>query len=246
MVLIQLTGNFAFFNLLGVALSLLLLDDRVWLQIYRLLVNEPLWQAAPPPGGLALLSGSAAILVLVFSIDSVARLFRAGGEWPRLLARLFDLFEPFHFVNSYGLFAVMTTWRPEIMIEGSYDGRNWKEYEFKWKPGDVCRGPRFVAPHQPRLDWQMWFAALGRYDDEPWFQRFCQRLLEGSPQVLRLLAHDPFGGRAPRYLRATLYRYRFSDPAARRTRGVWWTRERLGEYSPVLSLDAATPPVVRD
>ena len=84
----------------------------------------------------------------------------------------------------------------------------------------------------------MWFAALSSYDAEPWFQRFCRRLLEGSPDVLRLLAYDPFEGRPPRYVRATLYQYRFSDRAAWRAGGVWWTRERLGEYSPVLSLNA--------
>jgi hypothetical protein len=146
MVLIQLTGSFAFFNLLGVALSLLLLDDRVWLPIYGLLVNHPLWQAAPPPRQFALLSGCAAILVLFLSIDSLARLFRAGIQWPQPLARLLDLFEPFHFVNSYGLFAVMTTWRPEIIVEGSYDGRNWEEYEFKWNRARFAAAAFCSAP----------------------------------------------------------------------------------------------------
>jgi hypothetical protein len=230
MVLIQLTGSFAFFNLLGVALSLLLLDDRVWLPIYGLLVNHPLWQAAPPPRQFALLSGCAAILVLVLSIDSLARLFRAGIQWPQPLARLLDLFEPFHFVNSYGLFAVMTTWRPEIIVEGSYDGRNWEEYEFKWKPGEVCRGPRFVAPHQPRLDWQMWFAALGAHVSNAWFKRFLERLREGSPEVLELLAKNPFQDEPPSYVRGVLYDYRFTTRAERSASGAWWQRERRGIY----------------
>jgi len=85
----------------------------------------------------------------------------------------------------------------------------------------------------------MWFAALGDFESEPWFQRFCLRLLEGSPgntDVLKLLERDPFEGRPPRYLRAVLYRYRFADAAARQRDGVWWTRERLGPYSPTLSL----------
>jgi lipase maturation factor 1 len=144
-------------------------------------------------------------------------------------------------VNGYGLFAVMTTTRDEIVIEGSDDGIGWQEYEFPYKAGDLRRAPPWVAPHQPRLDWQMWFAALSRFDDEPWFQAFCVRLLEGSPDVLRLLARDPFQGHPPRSVRGVLYRYHFSDAAARR-QGVWWTRERLGLYSPVLTLRAASPP----
>jgi hypothetical protein len=92
----------------------------------------------------------------------------------------------------------------------------------------------------------MWFAALGRFDDEVWFQRFCQRLLDGSPDVLRLLGDDPFGGRPPRLLRAVLYRYRFSDRATRQTRGVWWTRAPIGGYSPVLSRSAGSNPPARD
>ena len=125
----------------------------------------------------------------------------------------------------------MTTTRPEIIVEGSNDGTTWEAYEFRYKPGALTRRPPFVAPHQPRLDWQMWFAALGRYEENLWFQNFCVRLLEGSPDVVRLLARDPFDGRPPRYVRGELYRYHFA-----RAGGAWWTRERLGEYSPVLSL----------
>ncbi len=95
-------------------------------------------------------------------------------------------------MNGYGLFAVMTPSRPEIVVEGSRDGTTWLPYEFKWKPGDPTRRPRFVEPHQPRLDWQMWFAALGTYEDNPWFLSFLRRLLEDSPPVLRLLKTDPF------------------------------------------------------
>jgi hypothetical protein len=135
----------------------------------------------------------------------------------------------------------MTTTRQEIVLEGSEDGTTWVEYEFRYKAGDVDRRPPWVAPHQPRLDWQMWFAALGRFDDERWFQSLCARLLEADGTVLRLLERDPFQGRKPRYLRAVFYRYRFSDRATPRAGGAWWVRERLGEYSPVLSLSATTP-----
>jgi hypothetical protein len=160
--------------------------------------------------------------------------------WP-LVDPLASLIAPFRSVNSYGLFAVMTTTRQEIIVEGSDDGETWSAYEFKYKPGDLRRRPPWAAPHQPRLDWQMWFAALGRYEDEPWFRNFCLRLLEGAPDVQQLLARDPFEGRTPRYVRGVLYRYRFSNGETRRKEGVWWTRERLGEYSPALSLPVQPP-----
>jgi hypothetical protein len=156
------------------------------------------------------------------------------GGW--FLGPIAAVVEPFRSVNSYGLFAVMTTTRPEIVLEGSDDGRVWQAYEFKYKPTDIGRRPRWVAPHQPRVDWQLWFAALGRYEAEPWFQSLCLRLLQASPATLRLLERDPFGGRAPRYVRATLFRYRFSDFRMHSETGAWWTRERVGEYSPVLTL----------
>ena len=146
------------------------------------------------------------------------------------------MFEPFHLVNSYGLFSVMTTERPEIIIEGSRDGVNWQAYELKWKPGDVKRSPRFVAPHQPRLDWQMWFAALGYYPNNPWLRRFLMRLLEGSPAVLSLLKSNPFPHIPPRFVRAVFYDYRFTNRQQRAATGAWWRREARGLYSPILEL----------
>ena len=130
----------------------------------------------------------------------------------------------------------MTRPRNEIIVEGSNDGVTWLPYEFKWKPGDVNHRPGFVEPHQPRLDWQMWFAALGNYQQNPWFVNFCMRLLQGSPEVLALMEKNPFPEKPPRHIRATLYSYRFTDFAERRRTGAWWRRERLGEYLPPISL----------
>jgi hypothetical protein len=143
--------------------------------------------------------------------------------------------EPFHSVNNYGLFAVMTTERNEIILEGSNDGVNWLPYEFKYKPGDVRHRPAFVAPFQPRLDWQMWFAALGTYQQNEWFELFCVRLLQGSPDVLALLAKNPFPDHPPRFIRAQFYKYRFTNPAERHATGAWWKREPIGEYMPAVS-----------
>jgi hypothetical protein len=115
----------------------------------------------------------------------------------------------------------MTTDRREIVFEGSNDGVNWLPYEFKYKPGDVNHRPGFVAPFQPRLDWQMWFAALGNARQNPWFVNFCEPLLQGSPDVLALLAKNPFPGHPPRYVRAEFYDYHFTNFAERRAAGAW-------------------------
>jgi hypothetical protein len=101
------------------------------------------------------------------------------------------------------------------------------------------RAPRFVAPHQPRLDWQMWFAALSSYRSQPWFQNFLVRLLQGSPDVLALLQRNPFPDHPPRYIRSRLYDYRFTDLPTRRSTGAWWERTEQGLYSPVQSLRPA-------
>ena len=143
---------------------------------------------------------------------------------------------PFEVVNTYGLFAVMTTSRPEIVLEGSIDGNTWLPYEFKYKPGDVARRPAWVQPHQPRLDWQMWFAALGDYRSDPWVIQLMARLLQGSPDVLKLFAANPFPAAPPRFVRAQLYEYRFTTPAERRATGDWWHRELKGSYVPPVSL----------
>jgi hypothetical protein len=145
-------------------------------------------------------------------------------------------FEPFRCANNYGLFAVMTTERNEIIVEGSNDGTRWLPYEFKYKPGDPHRRPSFVAPFQPRLDWQMWFAALGNDRQNPWFEAFCERLLQGAPEVLALLEDNPFPAQPPKLIRASLYHYRFTTPAERHATGAWWPREYLGEYLAAVSL----------
>ena len=169
-------------------------------------------------------------------------MFRLRVPWPKPLLRLYDWQTPFRSVNHYGLFAVMTTSRPEIIIEGSNDGVQWLPYEFKYKPGDLSRRPRFVEPHQPRLDWQMWFAALSDYQQNPWLVNFCLRLLQGSPEVLGLVRQNPFPNAPPRYIRAVVYDYHFTDVATRRRTGEWWRREIKGEYLPVLSLPTSSSP----
>jgi hypothetical protein len=126
----------------------------------------------------------------------------------------------------------MTTTRNEIIVEGSADGENWRAYEFRDKPGDPMRVPPFVAPHQPRLDWQMWFAALGTYQQNRWFVNFVVRLLEGEPRVLGLLRYNPFPNAPPRYVRARLFQYHFTHFGEH----GWWRREERGIYFPPVSI----------
>jgi hypothetical protein len=171
-------------------------------------------------------------MLLFISGDVIAKLFRRQVAWPKLLLKCFEFLGPFHLVSSYGLFAVITTERPEIIIEGSDDGVNWVRYDFKWKPGAVERAPRFVAPHQPRLDWQMWFAALGYCETNPWLVRFLVRLLEGSKPVIGLLKTNRFARKPPRYVRGSLYDYRFTSPGQRKATRAWWIAEPRGLTDP--------------
>jgi hypothetical protein len=149
--------------------------------------------------------------------------------------------QPFRSFNSYGLFAMMTQTRPEIIVQGSADGLHWQDYSFNYKPGDARRAPGFVAPYQPRLDWQMWFAALGGPRANPWFFSFEKCLLENSPPVLALLGPNPFPKQPPKYVRALLYEYHFTDRATRRATGQWWRYDVNGLYTPPLSLEDFRP-----
>ena len=239
---IAASGNYGFFNLLTAAFCLLLIDDAVW----------PGGRGAAEPGRKRhQLHGSPesrptvafrwlAVVILIGTLPFNAALlvsaFKPEIEWPRPLSTAYAYIEPFRMVNGYGLFRVMTKTRPEIDVEGSADGVTWLPYEFKWKPGDVMKAPRWVAPHQPRLDWQMWFAALGTYSNNRWFVAFAECLLRNRPEVTSLLASNPFAAAPPRYIRAKVYDYRFTSKAEHAQTGAWWQRELRGEYLPAVSL----------
>jgi len=248
-IFILLTGNYCFFNLLTIILCFTLLDDAalhsfIPKKLQRFFSRQPSTLDTRAPSSLhtalALLRKITNLaLVCVFlgtSLIQFSSMFRLRIPWPVPVLAAHEWLSPFRTFSSYGLFAVMTTSRPEIIVEGSNDGVTWLEYEFKYKPGDPKRRPQFVAPHQPRLDWQMWFAALSDYRQNPWFVNFCVRLLQGSPEVLGLLERNPFPNAPPRYIRAVVYDYHFTDFATRRKTGAWWRREREGDYLPAISL----------
>jgi predicted DCC family thiol-disulfide oxidoreductase YuxK len=227
---IAVTGNYCFFNMLTIALCLLLIDDAAIGRKYETVTDRN--HRLPMYGAIAVIVGTIPINAwLIFTA------FKPDAPWPRPLAAVYGRVEAFRIVNGYGLFRVMTKDRREIVIEGSADGIEWLPYEFKWKPGDVKRAPGWCAPHQPRLDWQMWFAALGAPQQNPWFGGLIVRLLQGSRDVSRLVAHNPFPDQPPRYIRAGFYRYRFTTVEEHRQSGAWWKRQELGEYLPAVSLD---------
>jgi hypothetical protein len=136
-------------------------------------------------------------------------------------------------INAYGAFAHMTKSRAEIIIEGSNDGETWLPYEFPWKPGDVTRRPTFIAPWQPRLDWQMWFASLGDCANNTWVLAVQERLLRNTPEVLKLFETNPFSSAPPRFMRTRTFEYRFAPWSEK---GVWWTRTESGPYCPAVML----------
>jgi hypothetical protein len=230
------TGNYGFFNMQSLVLGLWLLDDEALERVLPLAPAEP---ARPRPFWRSLLMGLAAAPILALGAREVLSRFEFVRWRPGVLERLADWVRPLRVVNSYGLFSVMTVRRPEIAIEGSEDGEHWREYVFRYKVSRMDQAPKQVAPHQPRLDWQMWFAALG--SPPGWFVSLLVRLMEGSPEVLTLFAENPFPERPPRYVRAVLYDYRMTDVATRRSTGAWWTRERIGLYVPPLALAAGNP-----
>jgi lipase maturation factor 1 len=189
---IALTGNYGFFNLLSLVLLLAFLDDRDlgWVGRWALRGRRPV---AAGPSGWPLRLGAGALALLGLSV------FVEGLGGPVPLAPVVEALAPFQVVNRYGLFAIMTTRRDEIGLDVSDDGRSWRHLRFRDKPDD--RGASWVAPDMPRLDWQMWFAALGPCRSSPWFLAFARRLLEGEPAVWQLLATPPPATR-PRLLRS--------------------------------------------
>lgn len=238
MVLIMVSGNYTFFNLLAIALCVLLLDDAVLRKVlperWSSLPNPVMVRSRPARVSIALVAS----IVIILNIVRWIELLDERGNLPQPVQFISRLVSPLLIVNSYGLFRVMTNPRYEIMIEGSTDGSTWQEYEFKYKPGDVMRAPPWVEPHQPRLDWQMWFAALGDYQRSPWFVNLCVRLLEGTPGVLDLFGKNPFPEKPPRYIRAQIYEYHFTNENERKGSGAWWRRELKGLYLPPISLRA--------
>jgi hypothetical protein len=216
---VALTANYGFFNLLSAALLLFVLDDG----------HLGRRRAAPPARrrSLPLALGTALLVVLSLAqfVPLVARV-RTADPLRRALNTIRS-------INAYHLFAQMTLVRREPVIEGSADGVTWLPYELRWEPGDSDRAPPFVAPHQPRVDFQLWFLLLGSRPGARWFDTLLERVLHEPAVVAPLFARNPFPDGPPRFVRVAFYRYRFTDRAERRATGAWWKRELLGTSRPL-------------
>ncbi|SFS11224.1 Lipase maturation factor [Agrococcus baldri] len=233
MILTQLwlivTGNFAWLNWITIVVAFAAVDDRAvaWLL--------PAWPPArayePTPVWFSILVVLVFLAYLWLSIPSVRNLFSRRQLMNASFNRL-------RLANAYGAFGTVTKHRDEIVIEGTLDAsaeHEWLEYGFKGKPGDVRRVPGWFAPYHLRLDWLMWFLALGSHG--PWFRELLVKLLEADPATLRLLGHDPFDGERPEAVRARVYRYRFATRAEHRETGQIWMREDRGLLVAPMGLD---------
>lgn len=209
--LIASTGNFAYFNLLTITLLITLIDNQYWTWLIPevIALDQNLWLVIflNCMGAFFILSN---ILMLLYQFFGV----RVGFLTPFQMLGIF---------NTYGLFAVMTTIREEIILEGSNDQQNWKEYQFKYKPGPLNLKPKQIAPLHPRLDWQMWFVPLCSRNEE-WFTLLVYKILHGSSEVLDLFKENPFPKDPPQYLRALRYRYHFCTIKEWRKSGNYWKR----------------------
>jgi predicted DCC family thiol-disulfide oxidoreductase YuxK len=234
---ILLTGNYNWFNLQTMLLCVPLLDDAGLRRIMPLGLLKLLQarKSLSAPRRAMKVAVDALALLMVF-LSLVQMDLRFGGSPPDAAITIDGWFEPLHLTSPYGLFAVMTTSRDEIVIQGSDDGVEWRDYEFRYKPGDVMRRPPWNIPHQPRLDWQIWFAALDDPQRQPWFSRFLARLLENEPSVTALLKTNPFPDKPPTYVRAQFYDYTYAD-SSEHAAGQWWDRRLLGLYFPEARLN---------
>jgi hypothetical protein len=227
-----LSGNYAWLNWITIVAIVAGLSDSVirW----ALPFLPPPVPVADPPGWFVAAAIGLTVMVVVLSY------------WPvrNMLSRhqaMNASFDPFHLVNTYGAFGSVTRTRYEVIVEGSLeplpaDGSDWREYEFKAKPGDVRRRPPQVAPYHLRLDWLMWFIPISPGHAERWFLRFLVKLLEADAPTLGLMRRDPFGGERPLYVRARLFRYRFTTRAERRETAAWWDRVPMGDFVPPMRL----------
>ncbi|WP_340384920.1 lipase maturation factor family protein [Streptomyces sp. SS7] len=222
-----LSGNFAWLNWITVVLAvpaLALPTD------HRRLAGPPVWYEV-----VVLL---AAALVVLLSYHPVVNMLSRR----QVMNRSFD---PLHLVNTYGAFGSVSRIRYEVVVEGTRDevpreDSDWREYEFRGKPGDPRHWPRQFAPGHLRLDWLMWFAALSPAYAGPWFGALVERLLAEDRDTLRLLRRSPFPpGEPPRYVRARLFRYRYTTWRELRETGACWDRTYVREYLPPTRLTTA-------
>lgn len=259
------TANYTFLNYLVLAQGFLLLDDQFFARALPQRIQAKFFAKQEIPTEKAMLTPepetvqeenpqsdtpvkrwhnhtsalrlaiNAVFLTWVFYVTT-AQLIHMLWRGVPLPSMPIAALEPFRIANQYGLFAVMTRGRYEIEFQGSNDGRNWTAYPFRYKPQALNEAPRIYAPYQPRFDWNLWFASLGDWRQNSIVPLTEERLLTASPSVLALFSGDPFAQSPPKYVRAVLWQYWFTSMAEKRATGLWWRRQLLGLYAPVLTL----------
>jgi hypothetical protein len=227
---IVLSGNLSWLNWITIVIAMSCFDDRMLAHVLHIHIAPLHALAMPHQVALGLLT----LLVAALSIKPALNLVSSGQM-------MNTSFEPLHLVNTYGAFGSISRTRNEVILAGTTDrvitpATQWKEYQFKAKPGDVSRMPPWVAPYHLRLDWLMWFAGLSPDYASPWFVPLVARLLQNDKPTLSLMSGNPFPDRAPVWIRAELYDYKFTTPAQRRATGDWWTRTLEGDYMRPISL----------
>ena len=251
---IILSANYTFLNYLVLALGILLLDDQFllpWLPEFvkksylatkeAKPLEEPAaedkWRTRLRAQVSALKIAVTAVMLTWIFYATLAQMLWMVKPWPKWTSPVSAL-EPFRIANRYGLFAVMTRGRYEIEFQGSDDGQTWLVYPFRFKPQDPSKAPGIYAPYQPRFDWNLWFASLNTWRQEPIVVRTEQSLLRGDADVLLLFAGNPFPHAPPRQVRAVIWQYWFSTPDEKRSRGMWWRRQQIGLYAPTLERES--------
>ncbi|MAS94540.1 MAG: hypothetical protein CMO55_15180 [Verrucomicrobiales bacterium] len=260
MLLILLTGNYTYFNWLTIVLCIPLIHDRLWPNWFRNWVRFKPLGLLPKPATKPLVAKLAVatpffLVLALLNLNTILRdLHNAPNPVlsrnvvPPWMQSFSAALSPWHLVSGYGLFRTMTTERPEIILEGSRDGITWFQYDFAWKVDDLSDRPKFVAPHQPRVAWQFWFAALEkRFDyrsrNSAWIESLVLKLLRGDENVNALLKTNPFPDTPPAYIRGRLFNYEFTSREERERTGDWWNRVAAGEYLPKVSLPSGNEEV---
>jgi hypothetical protein len=234
---IIMTGNYTFFNLVTILLCLFLLEDRDIVRFFPNRLASFIQQKKIVPGYVAnTFAGLWASIVLLICATQIW-LYHVHMPTFEPLKLLLRTTSSYSLVNNYGPFAVMTTTRNEIIVQGSNDDQHWFDYQFKYKPGELDKKLSWNIPHHPRLDWQMWFAALGPPQKGSGFDSFLKKLLQGSPQVLSLLDKNPFPDKPPVYIRALLYRYSYTSHEQRDNNGKTWQRHQGRVYWPSRTIE---------
>jgi hypothetical protein len=214
-----ISGNLSFLNWLTIVIAIPCFDDSIF--------SRRAQHAAPLQRSAKYVLTALTVVLLWLSVDPIQNMMSSG----QVMNASFD---QWHLMNTYGAFGTVGRVRNEIIIEGSNDGRDWKEYEFLAKPGDPKRRPPFIAPYQSRIDWQMWFAAMEDVRQNPWLIIFAYKLLQGDANAIGLIRSNPFPQKPPKYLRMELYEYHFTKD---HSNGLWWDRKLVGEYLQPVTLE---------